>query len=54
MRTRVTGLAIDGGAGFTGAYVGNRLLKKVTMHSIQISVAVLLIVIALALGTGLI
>lgn len=41
-------------AAFAGAYVGNRLLKKVTMHAIQIAVAVLLIVIAVALGAGLI
>jgi len=38
----------------TGAYLGNKLLKKVTLRTIQIMVAVLLIVISLALGSGLI
>jgi uncharacterized membrane protein YfcA len=38
----------------TGAYLGNKLLKKVTLRTIQLIVAVLLIVISLALGSGLI
>ena len=42
------------GAAFLGAFAGNRLLKKVTMHTIQIVVAVLLIVVAVGLGAGLI
>lgn len=42
------------GAGIAGSYVGNKLLKKVTMKFIQILVAVLLILISLALGAGLI
>lgn len=35
-----------------GAYLGNILLQKVTLHFIQMFVAILLIVIALGLGTG--
>ncbi|NND52464.1 MAG: sulfite exporter TauE/SafE family protein [Flavobacteriaceae bacterium] len=38
----------------TGAFIGNRLLKKVTLDFIQKLVAVLLIAISLALGLGLI
>jgi uncharacterized protein len=37
----------------TGAYIGNILLKKVTFKFIQTMVAVMLIVISLALGSGL-
>ena len=37
----------------TGAYLGNRLFKKVTLRFIQLTVAVLLLVIALGLGSGL-
>lgn len=41
------------GAAFLGAFIGNRLLKKVTLHAIQFAVAVMLIVVALGLGAGL-
>lgn len=37
-----------------GAYIGNKLLKKVTLRFIQVFVAVLLIFLSLALGAGLI
>lgn len=37
-----------------GAYFGKRLLKKVTLRSIQLLVAVMLILISIALGSGLI
>jgi uncharacterized protein len=37
-----------------GAYVGNIILKKITLKFIQITVALMLIVISLALGAGLI
>jgi uncharacterized membrane protein YfcA len=37
-----------------GAYFGKKLLKKVTLRSIQILVAVMLILISIALGSGLI
>lgn len=37
-----------------GAFIGNKLLKKVTLDFIQKLVAVLLIIISLALGLGLI
>lgn len=35
-----------------GAFIGNRLLKKVTLKSIQTIVAIMLIAISLALGAG--
>ncbi|MBP8238493.1 MAG: sulfite exporter TauE/SafE family protein [Saprospiraceae bacterium] len=35
-----------------GAYVGNKLLKKVTLQFLQVTVAVLLIVVSIALGAG--
>jgi uncharacterized membrane protein YfcA len=41
-------------AGIAGSYLGNKLLKKVTLKSIQILVAAMLIIISLALGAGLI
>ena len=40
-------------AAFLGAYLGNRLLEKVTLHAIQIAVAVMLIIVAVGLGAGL-
>ncbi len=41
-------------AAFSGAFLGNRLLKKVTMRFIQILVALMLFGIAVGLGMGLI
>lgn len=37
-----------------GAYIGNKLLKKVTIKFLQIFVAIMLIIISIALGSGLI
>lgn len=37
-----------------GAYIGNKLLKKVTLRFLQVTIAVMLITISLALGAGLI
>lgn len=37
-----------------GAYIGNKLLKKVTLKFLQVTVAITLIIISLALGAGLI
>jgi uncharacterized membrane protein YfcA len=41
-------------AAMAGAFLGNKLLKKVTLRFIQMLVAVLLILVALALGAGFI
>lgn len=41
-------------AGITGSFVGNKLLKKVTLKRLQSFVAVMLILIALGFGAGLI
>lgn len=41
-------------AAMAGTLLGNRLLKKVTIRFIQIIVAVMLLLIAIALGMGLI
>lgn len=41
-------------AAMSGAYLGKRLLKKVTMRNVQILVAIMLICISIALGAGLI
>jgi len=38
----------------SGAYIGNKLLKKITVHAMQTIVAVMLIGLSLALGLGLI
>ena len=39
---------------FLGAFIGSRLLKKVTMRTVQVLVSVMLFGIALALGAGII
>lgn len=39
---------------FAGAYAGSRLLKKVTLSTIQIIVTVLLIILSIGIGSGLI
>ncbi len=41
-------------AAILGAFIGNKLLKKVTLKFVQTVVALMLIVLALALGTGII
>jgi hypothetical protein len=41
-------------AAIAGAYIGNKLLKKVTLHFMQILVAIMLILISLALAAGII
>lgn len=38
----------------TGAYIGNKLLKKVTLRFLQLTIATMLIIISIALGAGLI
>lgn len=40
-------------AGFSGAFIGNKLLKKVTLYSVQTLVAVMLFGIAFGLALGL-
>jgi uncharacterized membrane protein YfcA len=47
-------LAVTTLCAFGGALVGNRLLKKVTLRSIQVIIGTMLIVLAAALGAGLI
>lgn len=41
-------------AAFTGAYIGNRLVKKITMRTIQMVVTILLMVIAVGLIVGVV
>ena len=41
-------------AAIAGAFIGSKLLKKITLRFIQVLVAVMLVVIALALGAGII
>jgi uncharacterized protein len=40
-------------AGIAGAYFGNKLLKKVTLRFLQVTIAIMLIIISIALGAGL-
>ncbi|MBK9256879.1 MAG: sulfite exporter TauE/SafE family protein [Saprospiraceae bacterium] len=40
-------------AGIAGAYLGNKLLKKVTFRFLQVTIAIMLIFISLALGAGI-
>lgn len=39
---------------FIGAYFGKKLLNKITIHVVQLSVSVMIMLLAIALGTGLI
>ncbi len=41
-------------AAFAGAWLGNRLMRKVTLRLVQLLVALMLLAIAAALGSGLI
>jgi len=41
-------------AAISGAYIGNKLLKKVTLKFLQATVAIMLILISIALGAGFI
>ncbi|SEA03760.1 hypothetical protein SAMN05216331_11573 [Porphyromonadaceae bacterium KH3R12] len=41
-------------AGIAGTYIGNKLLKKVTLKFLQVTIAIMLIIVSLALGVGLI
>jgi uncharacterized membrane protein YfcA len=41
-------------AAFVGSYTGTRLVKKVTMRNIQVIVGVMLLLLALLLGSGII
>lgn len=41
-------------AAMTGAFLGSRLLKKITLRFIQVLVAVMLVIISVALGAGII
>ena len=38
---------------FAGAFLGNRLLRKIDLRSIEVGVAMLLVLVALGLGSGL-
>ena len=37
-----------------GAYIGHKLLKKVTLRFLQVTIAIMLIIISIALGAGLV
>lgn len=41
-------------AAFLGAFIGKRLLKKVTLHTVQVIVAACMITVGIGLATGLI
>jgi hypothetical protein len=47
-------LGIASAAGFIGAFAGSKLLKKVTLELVQKIVAVMIVLLAVALGGGLI
>ena len=40
-------------AAILGAFLGNKLLKKVTLKAVQMAVAILLIVVGIGLGSGI-
>jgi len=41
-------------AGNTGAFIGSRLIKKITLRFVQVLIAVLLMLVSVALGIGII
>jgi len=41
-------------AAIAGAYIGNKLLKKVTLRFLQVIVAVMLLLLSVVLGAGFI
>jgi uncharacterized protein len=41
-------------AAFAGSFIGTRLIKKITMRHIQVIVGIMLLMLALALGSGVI
>lgn len=52
--TNISLLLLTTLAAFVGAYTGNRLLKKITMHGVQVVVSASLFLLAVALGMGVI
>jgi len=54
LQENITLVIITTLAAICGAFIGNKLLKKVTLKTIQVTVAVMLIIISIALGSGLI
>jgi sugar/nucleoside kinase (ribokinase family) len=57
---RIPAFAVDcvdstgAGDAFAGAYLGNRLLKKVTLRTVQITVTIMIFILSIALGLGLV
>jgi len=54
LRENILLLALAIVAAVAGAVIGNKLLKKVTLRFVRVMVAILLMIIAVALGAGLI
>ena len=52
--SNATLLAVATLAAFTGAFAGSRLMRKVTLRTVQTVVAVMLVVIGVALAAGLV
>jgi uncharacterized protein len=52
---RMKGVLISGTlAAFAGSYIGTRLVKKITMRNIQVIIGIMLLLLAIALGFGII
>src|SRR5690606_7484318 len=41
-------------AGITGSFLGNKILKKITLRFLQVTIAIMLIMVSIALGVGII
>ncbi|QQS35273.1 MAG: sulfite exporter TauE/SafE family protein [Ignavibacteriales bacterium] len=54
LKQNMTLLVISVLAAFAGAYIGNKILKKITYQSVKIIVAVMLIIISIGLASGMI
>lgn len=53
-RNKVPLLVVAVASAFIGVYFGNKLVKKITIRSLQLVVAVMLIIFSLLLGAGII
>ena len=54
LNENITLVAVATLSAIVGAFIGNKLLKKVTLKFIQKIVAIMLILVSLALGLGVI
>ena len=52
--TKIVLLIVAAVSAFIGVFIGNKLMKKMTIKSLQVIVAIMLLIFALLLGSGII